>query len=289
MLPRAQRPDRHVLARRVGVVAGVGFMYLLLIVIVVAPALGTAPGTRFWSQHGSTWWEVGRTVLGSPLEVLEAIATSGLRRLNASFGLIQWLAPWAAIAVTLPGGFFAIADSFDQRMLWYYNAAFLLPGMYLCAQAGFLRVLEWTRTWSWRWPDPIGRVFPVACVCVLLALTVKTLPATAGSPALVPKPAIDGPVRAALEQYVESCPGRNSVATDFHSVVFVPNTYERYFLRNFERAQVVLIPRSVDTIYLGEVSRDSLVERIRTHPRFSEAGNDQEVLVFVRDDAILCD
>lgn len=289
VLPRAQRPDRNVLVPRVLVVTGLGFLYLLLFVAIIAPAIGSVPGTRFWSHYGNTWWEVAWTVVRSPMRVLGDVATSGIPRFNASFGLLQWLAPVAALVANLPAGFFAIAETTDKRLLWWYNAAFLLPGLFVCAQAGLVRVLDWIRAWSRIWPRlRLPQVVPVAMACALIGLILRTSGATAGTYPLVPRPAVDGPTRAALERHLDRCPGRVSVATDFFSVAFVPNTLERYLLRNFQHAQVVLVPPAVSRMYLGAPSRAALLERIHAHPEFTEVTHEEEVQVFVRNDAPTC-
>lgn len=289
LLPAVARPPRAVLTRRALGVSALALGYLALCVAVVLPALGTPSGTRFWSHYGSTWGQVAFTALGDPGRVVHDVATSGLVVFQRSFWWIQLLSPAATLVSTIPGTFFFMADAPDKRLLWFYNSAFLLPGLGVCAAAGFGRLAEaWKRVLA-RGRVPVwAATVPALLLAVLALLQVARFDRTIGSPPLRPMPPVDGDFRQAFERQVQACASWRAVATDFRSIVFVPNGYDRFLLHHYERAQVVLVPPRVDTLLLGAASREALLDTLQGDARFEEVADPGPVRVFVRKDARGC-
>ncbi|WP_158623890.1 DUF2079 domain-containing protein [Corallococcus llansteffanensis] len=289
LLPAVARPPRALLTRRALGVSALSLGYLALCVAVVLPALGTPSGTRFWSHYGNTWGQVAFTALGDPGRVVHDVSTSGLVVFQRSFLWIQLLVPAATLLSTLPGTFFFMADAPDKRLLWFYNSAFLLPGLGVCAAAGFGRLAE-----AWRDVLARGRIpawakaAPALLIAGLALAQVARFDRTIGSPRLRPMPPVDGDFREALARQVQACASRRVVATDFRSVVFVPNGYDRFLLHHYERAQVVLVPPHVETLLLGAGSREAFLEVLQRDARFEEVEDPGPVRVFVRKDARSC-
>jgi hypothetical protein len=289
LLPAVARPPRARLSRRVLWVSGLSLGYLAFCVTVLLPALGTPPGTRFWSHYGDTWGQVALTALGDPGRVLRDVASSGLMPFQRSFLWLQLLAPAATLVSSLPGTFFFMAEAQDKRFLWFYNSAFLLPGLGVCAVAGFGRLAE-----GWRGVLARGRIpaRAVAAPALLLAglalIQLVRFDRTVGTIPLRPLPPVDDSFRLAFERHVRACGSRRAVATDFRSVVFVPNGYDRFLLHHYERAHVVLVPPHVETLLLGASSREELLEMLLGDARFEELASEGPVRVFVRTDARRC-
>ncbi|EPX59556.1 hypothetical protein D187_002717 [Cystobacter fuscus DSM 2262] len=170
LLPAVARPPREQLSRRVASVSVLSLGYLAFCVVVLLPALGTPPGTRFWSHYGDTWGQVALTALSDPARVVHDVASSGLVSFQRSFLWIQLLAPAATLVSSIPGTFFFMADAQDKRLLWFYNSAFLLPGLGVCAAAGFGRLAEGWRGWVARGRVPARALAAPALLLAGLAL-----------------------------------------------------------------------------------------------------------------------
>ncbi|RKH19726.1 DUF2079 domain-containing protein [Corallococcus sp. CA047B] len=289
LLPAVARPPRSQLTRRALGVSALSLGYLALCVAVVLPALGTPSGTRFWSHYGDTWGQVALTAMGDPGRVVHDVSTSGLLVFQRSFLWIQLLAPAAALLSTLPGTFFFMADAPDKRLLWFYNSAFLLPGLGVCAAAGFgqLAVL-WRSVLARGWVPARAAMAPALLLAGLALIQVTRFDRTVGSPPLRPMPSVDEDFRQAFARHVQACASRRAVATDFRSVVFVPNGYDRFLLHHHERAQVVLVPPHVEPHLLGAASREAFLDTLVRDSRFEEVADPGPVRVFVRTDARSC-
>lgn len=289
LLPAVARPPRALLTRRALGVSALSLVYLALCVAVVLPALGTPSGTRFWSHYGSTWGQVALTALGDPGRVVHDVSTSGLVAFQRSFLWIQLLAPAATLLSTLPGTFFFMADATDKHLLWFYNSTFLLPGLGVCAAAGFGQLIVlWRKVVARGWVPPRAAMAPALLLAAFALIQVARFDRTVGAPRLRPMPPVDEAFRQAFARHVEPCASRRGVATDFHSVVFVPNDHDRFLLHHYERAQVVLVPPRVDPLMLGAASREAFLDTLVRDSRFEEVTDPGAVRVFVRTDARGC-
>ena len=127
-------------ARKVAICCGVGLLYTAIVVAVVMPRFGSQ-GTRFWAHYGSSWGEVGVTMLTHPEMVARDVETSGFEDLNASVLFLSAVDAPMGVLVNLAGLHNFTAGEEARHELRYYNAAPLLPGIFLASSSGFVVLL----------------------------------------------------------------------------------------------------------------------------------------------------
>jgi hypothetical protein len=174
------------------------------------------------------------------------------------------------LLTNLSGVIFYVADEDAKRQLWYYNAAFLLPGAFLALAAGLARLAR------------LNRHGPLLAVGALAALAIATMPTTVGGQLeLRPYPPADTQfLRDAIARDLAPCAGVQSVATDFTNVVFVPNRYAKYMLINFAAADAVLLVRNASLMLRWGMSDAALVRAIDENGGFEPVEDDRRLVVY---------
>lgn len=208
--------------------AAFALAYTLFFALWLGPALGMASHVnRGWSRYGSSWGEIIRTALSSPVMVFQDLAHSAFFRLNVSVGLLTLLSPIAFLWANVPGGLLYLCDDPAKKYLWYYNSTFLLPGIFVAATLGALK-LNAARAGKW--------FFWLATPALLLTLTDHDMLR------MIPRWdfARTRPVREAVANSLAHCPDVKRIASDFRSMVFIPSHYPKYLLNKFSQADLVV-------------------------------------------------
>ena len=138
LFERTQKETRRILA-----LAAFSFVYFILALKVFVPHFGTMGSTmlgHFWGNYGNTPFEIVFNAITSPLRVLNDIRHSGFSRLNESVVWLGWIFPLGNVIAMAPGVAYFLAP--DKSGLVWYNSAFFLPGLFLFATAGFIRILK---------------------------------------------------------------------------------------------------------------------------------------------------
>jgi uncharacterized membrane protein len=273
-LPAAYRPAHPRFRRRVALVSAVALAYTVVTVLVLIPALGGDGGPRYWRHWGPTWWDSLTSMLGAPGRVWADVMAGGFLPLNTSFSWIPLLHPGGWIAANLPALPYYVAATPDKRLLWYYNAAFLLPGFYRGVAVGVSTLLRW-----------VGRIEPFVpiwmrsarlVIAALVALTVVTLIGSTrtveGHFQFTPYRYVnDRGIRAVLKKVALHCPLVRSIAADFNGIVFVPNGYRRYLLRNYSKADLVIFRIDAAPLLSDVDSLENLDTTISTDPNYARS------------------
>jgi uncharacterized membrane protein len=254
-LPPELFADRRRALRRATLFAVLALVYVVVIVKLVNPLVFGAYENhvhRGWERWGSSWGEVVFHWLTRPVQLAEAIRASACLHLNRSFLFLPWLHPLYGIAVNLPGVLLFSAESPDRKMLWYYNASFLLPGFMVGLYAGVYRVARFAKRLGLLAPERrrwlYGSLVLGGALLLVVPLRhrVMTVEAPAGySNRWWPPAAADARLIPGL---LRRCPAGTRVATDFRRIVYLPLRIDRYLLRNTAKADIVLLFQNADTI-----------------------------------------
>jgi len=262
--------------------AALSLVACLVSVAVIMPLWGGGTDTLAWRRWGETWPEVFRTLLAHPVAVWSAIVgESGFLPLNHSTAWLPWLQPLSALVGHLPGALFYVADAPDKQELWYYNAAFLLPGLWLASGTG-LAWISRLPVWKGWGPHAVG-----ALLVLIAAVQLSSHPSALVGPGreLGFYFNEDQPYRdyqLARAAWSRACPTATSVATDMTSASFVSGRMERYLLRNWQRADVVLVGESQTTLLSGFSSLQAAKVAIAGEPLFRSAGEIGHYAIFLK-------
>jgi uncharacterized membrane protein len=287
----AQRDDPVVarrVRRRASVLAAVALVWVGVVVGLVMPAFGPQHAgyiVQFWGGFGASPEEIVRTLVTSPLRVLREVAASGFVPFNGAFGWLAVLDPPVFLLINASGAIFYIASEEAKKYLWYYNSAFLLPGAVLGFAAGLARVSRWSlRIGHARALGAVARALPTSAAAALAAWALWSMPATVGGQLELRRyPAADTRM---LDEIIArdlvSCPGVRSVASDFFSIVFLPNRYEKYMLINFAAADAVVLVRNGSMMLRWGMGDAALVDAIERSGMFERLESDARVVVYRR-------
>ena len=271
----AEPAARARLRRRVAVVVALALVWVATIVGVVMPAFGTQHAgyiVQFWGGLGSSPAAIAWALVTSPRRVAAAVARGGFVAFNASLGWIGVLRPLVFLLANLSGVIFYVADEEAKQQLWYYNAAFLLPGAFLALAAGMGRLAA------------LHRLLPLGAAAALAALAVITMPRTVGDQLdFRPYPPADVAFfEEAIARDLAPCAAIGSVATDFADVVFVPNRYAKHMLINFASADAVLLVRNGSMMLRWGMRDADLLQAIEADGSFERVQDDRRIVVYRR-------
>jgi uncharacterized membrane protein len=278
--------DGRQLRRKALVLSAIAVVYVLAVVFVVLPLLGPQHAgyvAQFWGSFGRSPLEVVIGIVLSPLRVLREIAASGFHELNLTFGYVAVLNPVVFVLTNLSGIVFYIAGEEAKKYLWYYNSAFLLPGMALGLFAGLARLSRITNAAT---RPRLAAAVPVAIMLCLLGLAVRAYPKTlSGAPAgildLRPYAPVDHRfLFEAIDRHLIPCRGVQSVAADFVNIVFFPNRYEKYLLLNFPDADEVFLVRNASEMQRWGMNDAAIDAAIRRSGAFTVVASDARLVVY---------
>jgi len=293
-VPRDLFANRRRALRCAWLLAAVSLTWVVLVVKVVNPwVFGVTENhvQRGWGQWGDTWAQVVWHQATSPLQLARALGYSAMPALNAWFLFAPWLVhPLFGLCVNVPGLLLWSASPVDKRMLWFYNAAFLLPGFLLGLYLAVDRLAGlWPRLAA-RLPR-LGRLTPgqqiggvLLAGGLLLAAPLHELRNTVEGPGMYgrrfqPSAWAD---EHAIAHWLRRCPPGTSVATDFRRIVLLPNRITRYLLRHARDADVVLIFRQVDPFFSGHDSAEELWRLLEGDPAFQLRRESPDVRIYAR-------
>jgi hypothetical protein len=231
-------------------------VYVVLVVKVINPlAFGVHENhiASGWSGWGQSWGDVVWNALVSPRRLGAAVGASAFFPLQRSLGFLPWLNPLVGAIVNAPGVLLYTGTLPHRVRLWFYNSAFLWPGLMLACGIP----LAWAlRRVARRFPSAF--LPPALLVSVTVALVAVTalgqFRATADNRAGFimsrepPRVRQDAREIAAWLSDKDAIP---TVATDFLHIVHVPNRSRRYMLDQYAKADVVFIFRGATPFWSG--------------------------------------
>ena len=263
--------------------AALGLTYTAGVSLFVMPHWGGDAHVVLWAKYGNTWSAVVRTWVLSPGLVLQDIRHSALAALNFSFLLLPLSAPFSWLLANLPGVLFYTASDTAKKYLWYYNASFLLPGLFLLTGVGWLRVLGFCRRRKGhRW----NTTLPHALAFGAIAIQAIVLADTNNQGRFRVFFDIDNSsgFSTSLNRVLAVCHPVHAIATDYVNYVFLPNQYEKYMLDNYDRADLLVIPppKPLSSILLGFSSLSEAQEKFMKDPRWKLVLQQDQTSVFAR-------
>ncbi len=280
LLRGVQIDDRRRLRRTVGWLCAVSAVYTGLAVEVFMPLFHAPPDRyvqQWWGGYGTTWGGVAWGMLTHPGRLLADTARSGFPVLTLELALLPLGSLAAYLVGSLPGLLLFTASAYDKNQLYFYNSAFLLPGALLCAGVGLARLLRWERGAR----PALRRAFLAALVVIPAVTLVRSDHRGGAGPARWnPDPHL--PSGALLERVLSRCPPVRSVAADFRAVVFVPNELEKYLLRHFDRADLVLVDADGSTLLAGAENMAEVRRRVEASGGYALAGDEGGVRAYLR-------
>jgi uncharacterized membrane protein len=274
-VPPAVVLDPPRLRRRAAAAAPIALAYVVAIVKLVNPyVFGVYENHvhRGWGRWGDSWTEVVLQMATSPLQLAHAIGDSAFLHLNASFLFLPWLHPLYGLLINVPGTLLFAAEPLDKRMLWFYNAAFLLPGFLLGLYVGVYRLARLAPAGLRLAPgdrDRAARATLLLGALAVLGVEWRQRASTVEGPGAYGFRARESAERdqRAIAAVLADCPAGTRVATDFRRIVYLPNRMDRYLLRNAGKADVVLLFRGADPMLSGRATAGetwSLLEQDRS-------------------------
>jgi hypothetical protein len=293
-VPRDLFANRRSALRHAAVLAAVSLAWVVMVVKAINPwVFGVYENhvQRGWGQWGSTWAEVVWHQVTSPVRLARALGHSALLPINGWFLLAPWLVhPLFGLCVNVPGVLLYTASPIDKRMLWFYNASFLLPGFILGLYLAVDRAAALWPPLAARLPRlrqlaPGRQIGAVAVAgALLLAAPLHELRNTVEGPGRYGRrfqPSAWADERA-IAYWLRRCPARTAVATDFRRIVLLPNRTTRYLLRHARQADVVLIFRQVDPLLSDHESAAALWRLLEGDAAFERRRDSPDVRIYAR-------
>jgi uncharacterized membrane protein len=291
-LPRhAWLGERRAAMRNLAVLCLAALVYTAATLFIILPHLGTANAhlvQEFWGPFGNSPTEILYAMLTSPGRVLKEVSESACISLNATFGWLSVTNPVVFFLTNLPGVVFYISSSPPKKYLWYYNAAFLLPGMLIGLAAGIhqlQRVADFLVARS-RHGTAALRALPAVVMLALAGATLaNTTPTVNGQIDFKVYDTVDrSQLFASIETQLAKCQGIERVAADFRTIVFIPNYYQKVLLPNFASADAVFLPSDASLEFARAPSVGAIEAAVRSSGRFVLAQKDAKLAVYVRRD-----
>jgi hypothetical protein len=285
LLPRGVMPDWRALGGRLWPMMALGPIYTAFIAKVIFPWYGTDQtwhAKRLWGHLGNSFEEIAWTLITHPARLWDEVVHSAAGAFNQSFFYVQALHPAAAVLNNIPGILFYTTSTPERKYLYYYNAALLLPGMLLSVVVG-LAIL---RRMLARVPASRGLPSGAAFLVVMLLVCVYAASATpaglAYSTTAQIRPGRFPETRARqalMAEVLASCRDATTAATDFNSVVFLPNRVGKYLPSHYRQADVVFTFPGNDVLY-GDLAR--FREAVGQDPDFRLVRQEGEHAVFAK-------
>lgn len=119
--------------------------YMFFSIKFMLPLMGAKEGLRatdFWSQWGHSWGEIAKNAFSHPFIVIQTILNTGFTNFNEAFFYLGLFNPVQWLFVQAPGTLFYMANTMDKNHLFWYNSAFLLPGVYVSTYVGLIIVAQ---------------------------------------------------------------------------------------------------------------------------------------------------
>jgi uncharacterized membrane protein len=276
LLPRVVIGDRRALARRTAVIGISGLVYTALVVTAIMPLFGPQT-TRLWIRYGATWSQVLWHLVTHPMAIWADVLKSGFVMLNRSLWFFPVFSGPIGIAANLAGLPTFTADDQARSQLEYYNAAMLLPGLFLAASVGFAVILLALK-------PRVARAVSIAVPLVLAIQSCRELgPVLDDGRAQARKaPTNAVALQQIVDKYSRSCPNE-SISTDILLLTWVPLRCHRYLLDNYEKADYVIVRNDADLTLAGNRrSPQALAAAVVGSGRFDLVDDSSGVSVFHR-------
>ena len=282
LLPRSVWKPKPSTLRGIAILAGASLAWFALCLTVFMPLVGARPdaqAAKFWAAYGATWKDVFFYFLARPWELAGNVLVSGLPFLALSLFGLPLAAPLAFLTANAPAALLYIAQVRDKKFLLYYNSAFILATIMLCAGAGLIvlykKFVENRR---------VARRLPALTALAAAALVAVWAAGPGTSTWKFFKLDFSAAARyeRVLAKALDGLPPRAAVAADFRNLVYVPNSRPKYQLGNYAKAEVVIISPGMDAFASGFANGAEALARLRSDPRFAEALNVEGWSVFRR-------
>jgi hypothetical protein len=261
---------------RVAAAALICVVYVVFATKVALPWFGSDTATRMWQRWGETWPEVFVGWTEHPKQVYEAVGGSEFLAWNAEFYFLNVVHGLVWLLTQLPGVLFYTADAWDKQRLAFYNSSFLLPGVALCLGFAQIHGADFILRTARERPLVQHLGFTLLSGVFLYASMNTAFPSqreNADTLTVGELKRTDLFAKPQLKRLL-NCSQIKSVATDFNSIVFVPNRVERYLPRNALRADAVVVRRDRQDegqpFYVApEVLRAKLLNQAKFHLAFT--------------------
>ena len=271
------------LLRRITPMALLGIVYTVFVSKVVFPLFGTDQtwhAKRLWGQFGNSFEEIALNMAKDPLRVVMEIYNSAAPDLNASFLLVHFFNPLMALMNNIPGVLFYTTSTESRKFLHYYNSSFLFPGFFVSFIFGLYGLKRLCQHWSVR-PKALPTTLAV------LALAVALLPSIGrrykSYPGLNPAAEVEGLSRLAfIQSALGDCPIPATVATDFSSVVYLPNRVGKYLPNHYASADAVFVFRGGSTFTSDFPTSAAFLAKVDADKDFVRMRGDSDAAFYVK-------
>jgi uncharacterized membrane protein len=270
------------LRHRIFVLCALGLLYTGGMAAWVLPWLGNFSHLdRGWSGYGSTWSKILITMIGSPIRLMKDVLHSAFLNLNTNFFWLPLGNPGVFLLNEAPGLLFYINSESPKKYLWYYNAGFLLPGIYLATWVGICEILRRVRRRFALGSGPWKLIrFALACMVPIALITFFHTNGLKYYPRWDWKQETN--FRQVLNQLRTEHPKAKKIATDFHRIVFLPNRTEKYLLKSFSKADAVILSKQLAPAPGNFDSFSQALTTIQQTGEFKISAESERFVVFLK-------
>lgn len=255
---------------RVRLLAAACLIYFLVLVALVNPALGAVDNfTRWWGHLGNTPFKIITTVITSPKLVISSIIKGGFLDFNLSFFFLSLFHPFYFLFINLP----AIPNYLmlfpDRNSLFCYHSGVFLPTLYLGSFLGLLKLFGFCAK---RWNGNAKRL-SLFCGVVLSVIVVSELLTwtnTNNGYRFKLYPNQDKALALDIDKFLSEHPEVKSVAADWGSIVYTPNSIQPRVLDQYEKVDLVILPREARPLLTGFGSYSEAKKHIQMDSSFHE-------------------
>lgn len=267
----------------------ISIVYAVSISLYIQPLFGSEAleyPNRFWSKYGDTWPQVFTNYLINPRIVILDYLQSGFLKWNQSFGYFQIFSPVMFLLNSASGILFFTANSIDRNHLLLYNSSFLLPGMIIAVIASLYYMYQMYNV------SKIMKFLTITIALFFLIVATFEIKKYYKIQLEYNKTVFENIFKIEYsDSYILSkklfseYPEISSIAADFNSYIFLPNSKEKYLLHNRDKVDAILIQKNFSNILSGDLQNDNFRQLLKEENWYI-LYETQKAIVFIKNDLI---
>lgn len=295
-LPKRDKKRIEKLPQKVIGIISFSLLYVVVAVKLLMPLFlnGTKSLSlvqRYWGYWGESWGEVVKSLISSPIKVINEILNSGFFKFQKSFLFLVCLYPHVVILLTVLNILFFVSSDPYKKYLLFYNSSYCMPGMIVFFGLSLISVARFIESDK----KKIGRkelVFKKVILFLLISMIPFSLARTT-------KLASDSGLRffpyeqrhyykdfLSLEERLNSAYAGRNLATDECLISFVPSSYKKSLYKNAIVADIIAIPESPCLTGLSPKEKTlkikSLMEELESSGKFLREELKGGLIVYIK-------
>ncbi|MES2615513.1 MAG: hypothetical protein V4591_08865 [Bdellovibrionota bacterium] len=223
---------------------GLCLIYVYLSLKYFLPYMGASQdlkATQFWSQWGNSWGDIAMNAFKHPLLVMHTILSVGFTNFNEAFFYLGIFNPFQWFFVQAPAVLFYLASTMDKNYLFWYNSAFLLPGVYISTYVGFFIAAKFLLKYKNKY------CFSALIIVLLTIISIVLIKSHRAVGTDDYRPKKDNKIdyfNQILSSEINRCDKKpDSFSTDISNYVFLNNQEDKYLVDHYYKSQIVIFSK----------------------------------------------